>query len=131
MNIIPIQVTDEGVLIPKTYLGNAKEVDVVISGDYFLIKPRQQAMPQPPPAPVVEISPAQRTQVNQPPVSQPPVSQPPVSPPRRNPLLAGARSRNPQGAASAETRLENEADRRNFTLQTGKPGSEFDLDAGA
>lgn len=126
MNIIPIQVTDEGVLIPKTYLGNAKEVDVVISGDYFLIKPRQSAKLQPPPMPVVEASPAR-----QPPVNQPPVNQPPVNQPRRNPLLANARSRNPEGATKAETFLENEADRRNFTLQTGKPGSEFDLDAGA
>lgn len=39
-NILPIQVLDEGVLIPKVYLHNADEVEVVVTADYILIKPK-------------------------------------------------------------------------------------------
>jgi hypothetical protein len=38
--MIPIQVTYEGVLIPKTYLQGANEVDVVVMADYVIVKPR-------------------------------------------------------------------------------------------
>ncbi len=38
--MIPIQVTHEGVLIPKTYLQGANEVDVVVMADYIIIKPK-------------------------------------------------------------------------------------------
>jgi hypothetical protein len=37
---MPIQVLDEGVLIPRIYLHNAGEVEVVITADYILIKPK-------------------------------------------------------------------------------------------
>lgn len=40
MNILPIQVLDEGVLIPKIYLQNTGEVEVVVTADYILIKPK-------------------------------------------------------------------------------------------
>ncbi|MFN8487209.1 MAG: hypothetical protein U0350_06425 [Caldilineaceae bacterium] len=113
--MIPIQVTEEGVLIPKTYLRNANEVEVVVTGDYFLIKPKQKIAAQPPPKPAVQEAP-------------PPPRQPVNQPPRRNPLIAGVRPRNPQAAPKAEPLLDNEADRRNFTLQGDKPGSEFDID---
>lgn len=38
MTIIPIQVTDEGVLIPKTYLHNATEVEVEMTADYVIVR---------------------------------------------------------------------------------------------
>lgn len=41
MNVIPIQVTDEGVLIPKQYLHDADEVEVVVEADYVLVKPKR------------------------------------------------------------------------------------------
>jgi hypothetical protein len=40
MDIIPIQVTDEGVIIPRIYLHNAGEVEVVVTPDYILLKPK-------------------------------------------------------------------------------------------
>ncbi|MBI3913363.1 MAG: hypothetical protein HY327_04150 [Chloroflexi bacterium] len=40
MSVIPIQVTSEGVLIPKTYLDDASEVEVVVGEDYVLVRPR-------------------------------------------------------------------------------------------
>ncbi len=40
MNVIPIQVTDEGILIPKTYLHNAREVEVVMTPDFIILKPK-------------------------------------------------------------------------------------------
>ena len=114
--MIPIQVTDEGVLIPKTYLRNASEIEVVVSGDYFLVRPKRVvATPPPPPKPEVQAAP---------PLPRQPVNQPP----RRNPLIGGARPRNPQAAPKAEPLLGNEADRRNFTLQGDKPGSDFERD---
>ncbi len=41
MNLIPIQVTDEGVLIPKSYLNQANAVEVTVTEDYVLVKPKQ------------------------------------------------------------------------------------------
>ncbi len=40
MSVIPIQVTSEGVLIPKTYLADASEVEVVVGEDYVLVRPK-------------------------------------------------------------------------------------------
>lgn len=40
MNVIPIQVTDEGVLIPKTYLHDAGEVEVIVQDEYVLVRPK-------------------------------------------------------------------------------------------
>lgn len=41
MNLIPIQVTDDGVLIPKQYLHDADEVEVVVEADYVLVRPKR------------------------------------------------------------------------------------------
>ncbi len=44
MNVIPIQVTDEGVFIPKIYLHDAGEVEVEMTADYVIVKPK--ALPE-------------------------------------------------------------------------------------
>ncbi|MFN8499713.1 MAG: hypothetical protein U0641_17810 [Anaerolineae bacterium] len=41
MNVVPIQVTDEGVLIPKSYLHDADDVEVVVEEDYVLVRPKR------------------------------------------------------------------------------------------
>jgi len=43
MSVIPIQVTDEGVLIPKVYLHDAREVEVIVQDDYVLVRPKPLA----------------------------------------------------------------------------------------
>ncbi|MBI3241191.1 MAG: hypothetical protein HYZ49_02730 [Chloroflexi bacterium] len=40
MNVVPIQVTDEGVLIPKVYLHEAAEVEVEITAEYVIVRPK-------------------------------------------------------------------------------------------
>lgn len=48
--VIPIQVTEEGVIIPKTYLRDASDVDVEVTPEYVIVKPRevpQSATPEP------------------------------------------------------------------------------------
>jgi len=40
MDILPIQITEEGVLIPKIYLQEADEVEVFVTNTYVLVKPK-------------------------------------------------------------------------------------------
>jgi len=40
MAVIPIQVTDEGVLIPKVYLHDASQVEIVVTKEYVLVRPK-------------------------------------------------------------------------------------------
>lgn len=40
MELIPIQVTAEGVVIPKTYLQGASDVEVIWSEEYILVRPK-------------------------------------------------------------------------------------------
>ncbi|KAA3658461.1 MAG: hypothetical protein DWQ04_25060 [Chloroflexi bacterium] len=40
MNVQPIQVTKEGVLIPRKYLPGADEFEFVVSEDHVLIRPK-------------------------------------------------------------------------------------------
>ncbi len=87
MNVIPIQVTDEGVLIPKTYLREASEVEVIITEDYVLVRPKR---------PVVARESGAR----------------PPRKSRRYTFIGSGRTRNPQASAEAEQILEREADRR-------------------
>jgi len=46
--MIPIQVTEEGVLIPKTYLRNADEIEVIVKADYILVRPHGRPKPDAP-----------------------------------------------------------------------------------
>ena len=41
--VIPIQVTPEGVIIPKIYLQGAHHIDVIVTPEYVIVKPREQA----------------------------------------------------------------------------------------
>ncbi len=131
MNNVPIQVTNEGVLIPKTYLRNASEVEVVTTADYFLIKPKQVATIGPAPQPVTQtLPPVKLPATGAQPTAPKPAGESPAAQAvaaRRHPLLAAGRPRNPKAAAEAANILENEADRRNFRLQAGKQNKEFDL----
>lgn len=45
MHLVPIQVTEEGIFIPKVYLHDADEVEVVIEADYILVRPKQPDIP--------------------------------------------------------------------------------------
>ncbi len=85
MSVIPIQVTDEGVLIPKVYLHDAGEVEVVVTDEYVLVRPK--------------------------PASPAPTRKPDVKHHRYS-FIASGRTRNPQASAEAEQILEREADRR-------------------
>ncbi len=42
MNVIPIQVTDEGIIIPKIYLHGATEVEVEMTAEYIIVRPKSQ-----------------------------------------------------------------------------------------
>ncbi len=41
MDVLPIQVTDAGVMIPRVYLQNADSFDVTVVDDYVIIKSRR------------------------------------------------------------------------------------------
>jgi hypothetical protein len=90
MNVIPIQVTDEGVLIPKSYLHAAGEFELVVMGEYILIKPKASSPPptETPAAPAI------------------------VSKRRRYSFIASGQTRNPKASAEAEKLLESAVHRR-------------------
>lgn len=41
MSIAPIQVTDEGILIPKVYIDTSGEIELIVTDDFILIRPKQ------------------------------------------------------------------------------------------
>jgi len=84
MNVIPIQVTEEGVLIPKTYLPGAGELEIIDGPEYVLVRPK---------APPVQ-----------------PALLPSKS--RRFSFVGIAHTRNPRASVEAEEILEREVDRR-------------------
>ena len=45
MNITPIQVTEEGVLIPRHYLPDATEFELLVAGDYVFVRPKSNGSP--------------------------------------------------------------------------------------
>ncbi len=120
MNMIPIQVTDEGVLIPKTYLQNSDAVDVVITPNYVLVKPKRQPAPEPTPPATAQV-------LSVPTAPSAPVAAQPNRAVRRNPLVGHATPGNPAVATAPEPMLEHEADQRYFTLVNLQPGRDFEL----
>jgi len=48
MNILPIQVTDEGVLIPRVYLHEAAEVEVEVTADDVIVRPKASRLTETP-----------------------------------------------------------------------------------
>lgn len=83
MQLIPIQVTQEGVVIPKVYLQDAAEVEVVVEADYVLVRPKPK------------ISHA-KGEVKA----------------HRYSFIGVGQTRNPRASVEAEDILEREADRR-------------------
>lgn len=42
MEIVPIQVTEQGVLIPRVYLPNAEAVEAVLTAEYVLVRAKTE-----------------------------------------------------------------------------------------
>ncbi len=91
MQTMTIQVTNEGVLIPKIYLHNATEVEVVMTDQYVIIKPKQTATKQT----------TQQKKITN-----------PATRARRFSFIGSSHTRNPQASLQAEEILEAEIDRR-------------------
>ncbi|MFN8487234.1 MAG: hypothetical protein U0350_06550 [Caldilineaceae bacterium] len=87
MNLIPIQVMDEGVLIPRIYLGDTSEFEIVTTSDYILVKPKSQTLPK------VEGMNGEQ---------QPPTKA------RRYRFIGSGRTRNPKASVEAEEILTRE-----------------------
>jgi len=86
MNILPVQITEEGVLIPRTYLHEAVEVEVVVTDEYVLVKAK-------------------------PPAAESKTTQRPARKPHRFSFIASGRTRNPRASQEAEEILEREVKR--------------------
>ena len=85
MSVIPIQVTDEGVVIPKVYLHDADQVEIVVTDDYVLVRPKSPALDErPSPRPAHHYS-----------------------------FIGIAHTRNPRASVEAEEILMREVNRRN------------------
>ena len=41
MNVLPIQITNAGVLIPKIYLDTSGEIELVVTEDFVVVRPKQ------------------------------------------------------------------------------------------
>ena len=91
MNVIPIQVTEEGVFIPKTYLHDAGEMEVEMTADYVIVRPKAQTLVQ-----GDELKLLRDTLVKQ----------------WRYSFVGIGRTRNPNASVQVEEILEREADRR-------------------
>ena len=80
MTIIPIQVTDEGVLIPKVYLHDAGELELLVTAEYVLVRPKHPSL----------------------------IEQETPRSPRRYSFIGIAHTRNPRASVEAEEILERE-----------------------
>lgn len=40
MNILPIQITEEGILIPKVYIAALGELELVVTEEFVLLRPK-------------------------------------------------------------------------------------------
>lgn len=90
MQMIPIQVTEEGVFIPKIYLKETNNLEVVMVDDYVLVRPHVSAVEKSVPASVPEaLSPGQT---------------------RRFSFIGSGHTRNPKASVEAEEILEREVD---------------------
>ena len=87
MSVIPIQVTSEGVLIPKTYLRDASNVEVIVAEDYVLVRSK----------PLVPESAA--------------TDQETAQPESRYDFIGIGHTRDPHASLNAETILEREINR--------------------
>lgn len=89
MDVIPIQVTAEGVIIPRVYLRDAEDVEVIVSDEFVVVRPRQRSEE---------------------------ASDKEAATPRssgRYSFVGIGRSQNPRASEEAEAILERDVDRRN------------------
>lgn len=91
MNIIPIQVTDEGVLIPRTYLPEAIDVELMTTSEYILVRAKKPVRPG---------NGEQKATIGSGQTRG-----------RRYTFLGSGHSRNPKASVEAESILEEEVDR--------------------
>ncbi len=47
MKVIPIQITAEGVLIPRAYFPASAQLEIIMRADYVLLKPKLNGKPKP------------------------------------------------------------------------------------
>ncbi len=47
MNILPIQITEEGILIPRVYLPAASQVEIVMRDEYVLLRKKTNGKTKP------------------------------------------------------------------------------------
>ncbi len=43
MNMLPIQITDKGVLIPREYVQSAGEIELVVMEEYVLVRSKNES----------------------------------------------------------------------------------------
>lgn len=92
MPMIPIQVTEEGVFIPKIYLKETNNLEVVMVDDYVLVRPHVSAVEKSVRASVSEALPPKPT--------------------RHFSFIGSGHTRNPKSSVEAEEILQREIDRR-------------------
>ncbi|MEZ4860043.1 MAG: hypothetical protein R3C14_01990 [Caldilineaceae bacterium] len=93
MHMIPIQVTDEGILIPKIYLKETQNLEIVVADEYILVRSQTVSAPAP-----VATKPNNGEQV--------------MSRQRRFSFIGSGHTRNPKASVDAEIILEREIDQR-------------------
>lgn len=92
MQMIPIQVTEEGVFIPKVYLRETNNLEVLVIDDYVLVRPHSTV--------VESKAQASTTKVL------------PPKPARRFSFIGSGHTRNPKASIEAEEILKREVDQR-------------------
>ena len=93
MKMIPIQVTDEGVFIPKSYLRETDNFELVIEDEYILVRPQTTALLE------------NRDQLSSSETA-------PSKPVRRFSFIGIGQTRNPKASVEAEEILQHEVDQR-------------------
>lgn len=93
MQMIPIQVTEEGVFIPKIYLRETDNLEIIVVDEYILVRPQVSA--------ALKHSDKQTTPETVPP-----------KPSRRFSFIGSGQTRNPKASVEAEAILNREVDQR-------------------
>ncbi|MFZ4656377.1 MAG: hypothetical protein ACOYNY_05175 [Caldilineaceae bacterium] len=88
MQMIPIQVTEEGVFIPKVYLRETNNLEVVLIDDYVLVRPHVTVIESNAQASAAEAL--------------------PTKPTRRFSFIGSGHTRNPKASIEAEEILKRE-----------------------
>lgn len=98
MKTIPIQVTNEGVLIPRTYLPDEGDIELLTTSEYVIVRVKRQAIPG---------NGEQKAAVSSGSTIR-----------RRYNFIGSGHTRNPKASVEAESILEEEVDRlRGWSLE--------------